>query len=568
MKSKNSPVHRAFVALRLGFVGVAMISLVINILMLTGPLFMMQVYDRVLASGSIPTLLVLGSLVAALYCFYGLLEAIRGRILARLAQRVDAQLSRLVYGISNELPVTIGRRAAHVRPVVELDTIRQFLSGPGPTAIFDLPWLPFYLVIVYLFHPVLGLVAAGGGLLICLLIALNEAVSRRPVEEAVKYNALRSSDVEAGQRNSEVIHAMGMQPALSSRWEAANVLFQRSQRVALDWAGFYGNLTKTLRFVLQSAILGTGAWLAIEHEISAGVMIAASIMTSRALSPIEQAVANWRGFVACRQSVSRLTKLLERPNLEKSYSLPLPLPNKTVTVEALYCGPFGEPNPTLQGISFALSAGEGLGVIGSSGAGKTTLARALVGALAPLKGAVRFDGAELSQWSEDRRGEIIGYLPQDVQLFDGSIAENIGRFRKDADPVEIIEAAQIADIHDLIVSLPEGYDTIIGRSGRILSAGQRQRIALARALFGTPFLLVLDEPNSNLDSGGEVALTQAIKTMKDKGSVVIVIAHRPSAIVAADKILCLQDGRMTAFGLKEEVLKKVLAPVPAKQEVM
>lgn len=565
MSTRPSPVRAAFSAVRTGFVGVGALSLVINVLMLTGPLFMMQVYDRVLASGSVPTLVVIGALAVALYGFYGLLEAVRGRILSRLGQRVDARLSTAVYRLSNRLPVALGKKSARLRPVNDLDTVRQFLSGPGPAAIFDIPWLPFYLGLIFLFHPVLGLVAGGGGLVICILIGLNEATSRAPVAEASQHGALRAAHVETGQRNSEVIEAMGMQPVLSARWEAANGTYLETQRRAADRAGLFGNLIKTFRFVLQSAILGVGAWLSIKHEISPGVMIAASIMTSRALSPIEQAVAQWRGFVACRQSLKRLKELLAKPDQGSEDGLALPLPEKSLSVEALICGPFGETTPNLQGVSFALQAGDGLGVIGTSGSGKTTLARALTGAVPALKGAVRLDGAELSQWPPERRGDIIGYLPQDVQLFDGTIAENIARFRPGAEADQIIEAARIADVHDLIVSLPEGYDTVIGRAGRNLSAGQRQRIALARALFGNPFLIVLDEPNSNLDAGGEAALTQAIMTMRQRGSIVIVIAHRPSAISAADKILCLNDGRMTAFGPKDEVLKKVLAPVPARQ---
>ncbi|WP_428644949.1 type I secretion system permease/ATPase [Roseibium sp.] len=557
---RDNPVAMAFRPVRSAFLGVALVSFVINILMLTGPVFMLQVYDRVLASGSVPTLVAIGTLAMVLYVFYGLLEGVRSRILARLGQRVDARLSGIVYRVSNSLPVKLGRRAAGLRPVQDLDTVRQFLSGPGPAAIFDIPWLPLYLGIVFLFHPILGFVGIFGAIVICILIWLNEMMSRQPAEEAAGHAARRAADVEVGQRNSEVVAAMGMQSALTSRWNGQNADYLSTQRRAADRTGLFGTAIKTIRFVLQSALLGVGAWLAIKQEITPGVMIAASIMTSRALSPIEQAVAQWRGFVASRQSLRRLREVLKVEQSEAS-KMDLPAPKGKITVEQLFCGPFGEPTPFVQNVSLELQSGEGLGVIGPSGSGKSTFARALVGAVAPLKGVVRYDGAELGQWPSARRGEFIGYLPQDLQLFDGTIAENISRFQADASSEMIIEAAGLADVHNLIVGLPDGYNTVIGRSGRMLSAGQRQRIALARALYGNPFLVVLDEPNSNLDAEGDGALANAVRTMRERGSIVVVVAHRPSAIATVDKILCLKEGKVAGFGPKEEVLKQVVQAV-------
>jgi len=371
--------------------------------------------------------------------------------------------------------------------------------------------------------------------------------------------------VESGQRNSEVVAAMGMQETLTARWDAQNLEYLATQRRASDRTGIFGTAIKTIRFILQSAILGVGAWLAIKQEISPGVMIAASIMTSRALAPIEQAVAQWRGFVASRQALRRLREVLQVSESEDA-KMDLPAPTKGISVEQVFCGPFGEAMPYVQNVSLELEAGDGLGIIGPSGSGKSTFARALVGVTPTLKGVIRFDGAELSQWESAKRGEFIGYLPQDLQLFDGTIAENIARFREDAAPEKIIEAAKLADVHDMIVGLPEGYNTVIGRSGRSLSAGQRQRLALARSLYDNPFLVVLDEPNSNLDAIGENALTNAIKAMRQKGSIVVVIAHRPSAIATVDKILCLKDGKLAGFGPKEEVLKQVVQPVqPMRQ---
>lgn len=562
---RENPVAVAFRPIRSAFWGVAIVSFVINILMLTGPVFMLQIYDRVLASGSVPTLVVIGSLAIVLYVFYGILEGVRGRILSRLGQRVDARLSGIVYKVSNSLPVRLGRKAARLRPVQDLDTIRQFLSGPGPAAIFDIPWLPLYLGIVFLFHPLLGAVGLAGAVIISILIVVNEYMSRGPTEDAAGQSGRRTAAVESGQRNAEVVAAMGMQSTLTARWDAQNTDYLATQRRASDTTGIFGTAIKTIRFILQSAILAVGAWLAIQQEITPGVMIAASIMTSRALAPIEQAVAQWRGFVASRQALRRLREILQVAEAEEP-KMDLPQPSKGITVEQVFCGPFGEPTPYVQNVSLDLQAGDGLGVIGPSGSGKSTFARALVGVTMPLRGVIRFDGAELSQWESKKRGEFIGYLPQDLQLFDGTIAENVARFREDAAPEKIIEAAKLADVHEMIVALPEGYNTVIGRSGRSLSAGQRQRLALARALYDNPFLVVLDEPNSNLDAIGESALTNAIKAMREKGSIVVVIAHRPSAIATVDKILCLKEGKMAGFGPKEEVLKQVVQPVqPMRQ---
>jgi len=562
---RENPVAVAFRPIRSAFWGVAIVSFVINILMLTGPVFMLQIYDRVLASGSVPTLVVIGSLAIVLYVFYGILEGVRGRILSRLGQRVDARLSGIVYKVSNSLPVRLGRKSARLRPVQDLDTIRQFLSGPGPAAIFDIPWLPLYLGIVFLFHPLLGVVGLAGAVIISILIVANEYMSRGPTEDAAGQSGRRTAAVESGQRNAEVVAAMGMQSTLTARWDAQNTEYLATQRRASDTTGVFGTAIKTIRFILQSAILAVGAWLAIQQEITPGVMIAASIMTSRALAPIEQAVAQWRGFVASRQALRRLREILQVAEAEE-FKMDLPQPSKGITVEQVFCGPFGEPTPYVQNVTLDLQAGDGLGVIGPSGSGKSTFARALVGVTTPLRGVIRFDGAELSQWESKKRGEFIGYLPQDLQLFDGTIAENVARFREDAAPEKIIEAAKLADVHEMIVALPEGYNTVIGRSGRSLSAGQRQRLALARALYDNPFLVVLDEPNSNLDAIGESALTNAIKAMREKGSIVVVIAHRPSAIATVDKILCLKEGKMAGFGPKEEVLKQVVQPVqPMRQ---
>jgi len=555
-----SALARSFRNVRFALIAVGLVSFLINLLMLTGPLFMLQIYDRVLASGSVPTLVVIGSLAMVLYAFYGVLEGLRSRVLARLAHRIDAGLSATIFRLSTSLPIRLGRRSATMRPVQDLDAVRQFLSGAGPAAIADLPWLPLYIGIVFLFNPVLGFVALGGAVVISGLIGLNELMSKAPVAEATRKAGGRATEVETGKRNSEAIQAMGMLGALTARWEMLNEGFRATQLRASDRGVFFSTLIKTIRFGLQSAVLAAGAWLAIQQEITPGVMIAASIMTSRALAPIEQAVAQWRSFVACRQALHRLKEWLplaaeEKPKLE------LPLPQTSLSLQKVSCGPFGEQTPFVTNVSFDLAAGDGLGVIGPSGSGKSTLARALVGAVPVLRGVVSYDGADIRQWPIDRRGDFIGYLPQDLQLFDGTIAQNIARFRDDANAEAITEAARLADVHDLIVGLPDGYNTVIGQAGLNLSGGQRQRLALARALYADPFLIVLDEPNSNLDAEGENALTNAIMAMRERGSVVVVIAHRPSAITAANKVLCMRDGQAVAFGPKDEVLKKVVSPV-------
>nr|WP_321483045.1 type I secretion system permease/ATPase [uncultured Cohaesibacter sp.] len=543
--------------------GVGGISVIINILMLTGPLFMLQVYDRVLSSGSVPTLVVLGALAFSLYCFYGLLDMLRSRILLRTGQYVEARISETVFEISTSVPILIGPKAINLHPVRDLDIIRQFLSGPGPSALCDSPWMPFYLIIIYLFHPLLGIVATIGALIICLLIGLNEWTSRQPAKEAQLETSARQTLIDAARINSEAIKAMGMMNALEARWRVQNKGYRAKQRLAADAATFFSILTKTTRFILQSAMLGFGAWLTIRQEVTGGIMIAGSIMTSRALSPIEIAVTQWRGFIAARQAYKRLKDIISRMP-DHSDQLELPLPQKRLAIEQMSCAPIGVQKPLVQGISLDLEAGQVMGVIGPSGSGKSTLAKALVGIVPTLTGSVRLDGLELKQWPDEEHGRIIGYLPQDIQILDGTVAEVISRFDSNAQSEAIIEAAQLADLHEMISHLPDGYNTRIGVSGFSLSGGQRQRIALARALYGNPFLLVLDEPNSNLDSQGEAALSQALLAMKARGSIVIVIAHRPSALAAADLVLCLAEGRMQAFGPKSEVLSKVLAPVPSQ----
>ncbi len=559
-------VRDALRACRTTLVSVALVSLVINLLMLTSPMFMLQIYDRVLTSRSVPTLVALGGIVAVLMVFLGVLDALRGRILTRIGERLDARLSGMTFDMTLAAPLVGGRQADRVDATRDLDMIRRFLGSPGPVAIFDMPWLPIYLGVVYLLHPMLGLIATIGAGIIAVLIIINEAVSRRPLNEMAQHHARGTAMVEAGRRNAEAARAMGMRPALNNRWIAHNAAFRSVQRRAADRAGFTTSVIKAFRLALQSAILGVGAFFAIRQEVTPGVIIAASIITSRAIAPVELAVSHWASFIGARQSLKRLRKTADAVPITPPTTT-LPLPSQRLEVKKLYVAAPGSADTIVSNASFGLRSGDGLGIVGPSGSGKSSLARALVGAWPASGGSIRLDGAEVGQWSPDRLGTAIGYMPQDVQLFDGTIADNIARFDPNASPETVIEAATLANAHEMITGFPKGYDTPVGEAGAILSGGQRQRVALARALYGSPFLIVLDEPESNLDGPGETALTAAIRTMLERGSIVIVIAHRRAAIAAVDKLLVVRNGRAERFGPKAEVLEYLASPDPAPRLV-
>lgn len=542
------------------FIGIGLMSALVNILYLTGSLFMMEVYDRVLPSRSLPTLVALFAIVVVLYAFQGLFDALRGRLLVRLSDRLDQALSSRIYdaviGLQLRLPVS-GRQA---QPLRDLDTIRSFLSGSGPIALFDLPWLPFYIAICFAFHFWLGVTALAGAFILTVITLMTELVSRHPVEAAAGHSAKRNRLAETSRRNADIISVMGMASPLRARWQADNRAYVREQRSASDIASGFGVASKVLRMLLQSGILAVGAWLVINEQATPGIIIAGSILSARALAPVDLAIANWKGFIAARQSRRRLEKTLALLP-DGAARMDLPTPHALLSVERVGAIPPEAAEPVLQEIAFTLAAGSALGVIGASGSGKSSLARLLVGLWRPLKGSIRLDGATLDQWPAEALARHIGYMPQSVELLDGTIAENIASFDPQARSEGIIAAARAARIHDLVVSLPDGYSTEVGETGRQLSAGQKQRIALARALYGDPFLVVLDEPNSNLDSEGEDALTAAILGIRERGGVAVIIAHRPSALLAVDKVLMLADGRQQAFGPKEEVLAKVLRPV-------
>ncbi|BCG80471.1 type I secretion system permease/ATPase [Mesorhizobium sp. 113-3-3] len=550
---------------RRAFAGIALMSGVVNILALTGSFFMLQVYDRVIPGRSVPTLVGLAVFAGTLFVFQGVLELIRSRLLVRIGMGLDTRLSGQVYAALMRLPLRTKLAGDGLQSLRDLDQVRSFMSSAGPTALFDLPWMPLYLGICFLFHFWIGMTALAGAIVLFSLTLFAEARTREPAKEANRQAAARNTLAEATRRNVEVLQAMGFGSRIAGRWADINAEYLGTNAKASDLAGTLGTISKILRMMLQSGILAIGAWLVIHQEATGGIMIASSIMMSRALAPIELAIAHWKGFVTARQAWARLTQLLALLP-EAATTVSLPAPTATLVVEGISVTPPGERRVVVQDAGFALEKGAGLGIIGPSASGKSSLVRAIAGIWLPGRGAVRLDGATLDQWSPEELGRHVGYLPQDVQLFDGTIAENIARFEPEAPSDKILSAARAAGVHDLIVHLPEGYETRIGEAGSALSAGQRQRVALARALYGDPFLVVLDEPNSNLDAEGEAALTEAIQGVRARGGIAVVVAHRPSALASLDQVLVMANGRVQAFGPKNEVLNKVTRPggVPLK----
>ena len=420
----------------------------------------------------------------------------------------------------------VGNRNDGLQPLRDLDAVRSFLGSMGPGAFFDLPWLPFYLAICFAFHWLIGVTALVGAIILVILTLITEFMSRQPARETLTLASRRNDIAATSRRNAEVLVAMGMAGRLTKRWSEANEKYLAGNQRASDVTGGLGAIAKVMRMMLQSAVLGVGAYLVIYQEATAGIIIAGSILSARALAPVDLAIANWNGFVAARQSWQRLNRLLETIPAQAAQTL-LQSPSSRLSVEAVSIVPPGDQRVIVQDVNFVLEAGHGLGVIGPSGSGKSSLVRALVGVWQPVRGKVRLDGAALDQWSSEVLGRHVGYLPQDVELFGGTVAQNICRFDPDAKSEGIIAAAKAAGVHDMIIKMRDGYDTQIGEQGGALSAGQAQRVALARALYGDPFLIVLDEPNSNLDSEGEEALTRAIRGARERGAIVVVVAHRP-----------------------------------------
>ena len=562
----QSELSAALATCRSAFISIALFSGMSNVLMLTGAIFMLEVYDRVLPSHSIPTLIALIILATSLYSALGILDLIRGRILVRIGASLDGSISERVYNSLVWLPLKAGNRGDGLQSLRDLDSLRSFLSGMGPIALFDLPWIPLYLIICFAFHTLIGLTALFGAVVLCTLTILTEVYTRDSSRQMAGLAISRNGLAETSRRNAEALVAMGMVQRIAARWSSTNQKYLASQQQTSDIASGFASTSKVLRMLLQSGVLAVGAYLVINQEATAGIIIAGSILSARALAPVDLAIAHWKGFVAARQSWGRLNQLLALfPTLPELMSLELPC--KNLIVEAASVVPPGSERVVVHDVNFSLSAGSGLGIIGASGSGKSSLARILVGVWQPVRGKIRLDGASYGQWEPEALGQHIGYLPQDVELLSGSIAENIARFATAPKAEAIIAAAKAAGVHELIVGMPDGYGTSIGEQGTSLSAGQAQRIALARALYGDPFLVVLDEPNSNLDSEGDEALTRAILGVRARKGIVIVIAHRPSAIAGVDLILAINQGRQIQFGQKEETLAKVLKltlPAPLK----
>jgi PrtD family type I secretion system ABC transporter len=554
---RSSDLAAAFSGFRGAIVAVSVISGIINLLALTGSLYMLQVYDRVLSSHSVPTLVSLSVLMVVLYSFHGTLDLLRNQASGRAAALFDRRIAGPVHAVVVNLPLKGASASTAQQPMRDVDTIRGFFANGGPIAFLDLPWMPLYLAFVYLLHPLLGLMCLSGMLLLVLLTFLTERLSRNEVQASARADAARKAIADANTRNAEALQAMGFASRAVNRFEKVNQSYLVLQTRASDMISKMTAVSKFLRLILQSAILGLGAYLTLRGEVTGGVIIAASITTSRALAPVEQVIAHWRNFLAARQSYGRLSKMLDMsPAVHRPLALPPPV--ERLTLEHMtVCVP-GTERPVLLDISFELRRGQALAVIGPSAAGKSSLARAITGVWLPLRGSIRLDGAALEGWSPDELGRHIGYLPQDVTLFEGTIAENICRLEEEQDSDAIIAAAKAAGVHDMILHLPSGYETNVGPDGSALSAGQRQRVALARALFRDPFLIVLDEPNSNLDAEGEEALSAAIQGVRNRGGIVLVIAHRPSALNTVDHVAMINAGQLSAFGPKEEVLKKVL----------
>ena len=542
-------------------IGIGVFSGVINILMLSGSIYMMQVYDRVIPSRNVATLLGLSLMVLIAYFIQGYFDALRTRMLCRVATIFDVGLQGAIHNALATLPLRGARPMMLQQPLRDLDQLRAFMSSMGPTAFLDMPWIPIFLIGLFLFHPVIGLTAVIGTMAIVAMTLVSERLSRGAAKATADIAAQRQVLADATQRNAEVIRALGMTDRFAARWSQINEFYLRENMRATDVYSNLGSGAKVLRFVLQSGMLGIGAYLVVSEQASGGVMMASSILMGRALAPVELALGSWKQLVAARQGIVRLREICKATAKPPMAPVDLPRPCRELTVEELAVGApgSGSDRPIVTNISFKLKAGTGLALLGASASGKTSLSKALVGIWPAQHGVVRLDGAALDQWGNEDLGRHIGYLPQDVALFDGTIAQNISRFEPNATSDSILKAAQIANVHELILRLPEGYSTRIGQSGMSLSAGQRQRVGLARAVYGDPFLIVLDEPNANLDADGENALSQTIATLRRSQSIVIVISHRPSALAALNMAMVLYEGKSIAFGTCQEVFARVAA---------
>jgi ATP-binding cassette subfamily C protein EexD len=551
-------IKEALKACQSSFISVGFFSMFINMLMLVPAFYMLQTYDRVVGSGSIPTLIMLTLVMILLMTTMGGLEWVRSRILVRVSAKLDLLLGKKLYDTSFKQALYSGGANTGAQPLSDLIGLRQFLTGNGLFAFFDAPWAPIYIAVMWLFHPYFGIVAIISVLVLSIIAIANERLTSSLLSEANKESSSISQHTSKTLRNAEVIQSMGMLDDLRSKWREKNQVVLGLQGIASDRAGILTSLSKTIRLIVQSLILGLGAYLAIKQEITPGLMIAGSILLGRALAPIDQMIAVWKQFTVARTQYSRLNELLEKLPKEEE-SMQLPSPEGLVSLEGVTVAPPGQRNAVISNISFNVSPGDVVGIIGPSAAGKSTLARAILGIWPAMGGKVRLDGADIFSWNRDELGPYIGYLPQDIELFEGSISENISRFGE-TDAEQVVAAAKAAGVHEMILKQPKGYDTHIGPSGGGLSGGQRQRIGLARAMYGNPRLIVLDEPNSNLDDAGEAALAAAIQNMKSDKATVFIISHRVSALSVTNKLIVMQNGQLAVFGPTQEVMQKLQQP--------
>ena len=549
-----SELKKSLLSAKKSFIMVGLFSMFINILMLVPPLYMLQLYDRVLGSRSQDTLIMLTLIVVVLFITMGLLEVVRSRVLVRVGNKLDFMLSQSIFDNLFELERKAPGRSSSM-PLNDLTQVRQFMTGNGLFAFFDAPWMPIYIIVLFIFHPAFGFFAIFAGIVLVGITVANEYSTKEKLAEANNLSRASTIYVDSNIRNAEVVNAMGMRNNISKVWADKYFGFLNAQNIASDSAGVWSNLSKSLRVMFQSLILGLGAYLAINMEVTPGMMIAASIIMGRALAPLDLIIGSWKGFSSARSSYERIEGLLNDFPKDKEY-MKLPAPKGEITLENVVVIPPSGTVPSLKGISMKIEKGDVVGIIGPSAAGKSSLARVMLGLWPLTNGVARIDKADISQWNREDLGQYVGYLPQDIELFEGTVSQNIARFGE-VEPEKVVEAATKAGVHEMILKLPEGYDTKIGPGGASLSGGQRQRIGLARALYNNPVFVVLDEPNSNLDDVGEAALVEAIKTLRAGGTTVVIITHRTNVLQATNKLALINNGVLELYGNTNDVLNAI-----------
>lgn len=553
----DNNLQAALKACKSSFLSVGFFSFFVNALMLVPTFYMIQISGRVVPSSSTSTLLMLTLILTVLIATMGALEWVRSRIMVRISNRLDVMLSRDVYRASFKRALSSGGADATAQSLNDLTALRQFFTGSGLFAFFDAPWFPIYTVVMFLFHPWFGYMTLACGLVLAGLAVVNHRLTANALANANKENVASNVVTTKTLRNAEVIESMGMLETLMNRWAKRQRRIMLMQSEASDKGGIVSTISKTFRTWSQSIMLAIGAYLVVTHEINPGLLMAGSLLLGRALGPIDQMIGSWKGFVAAKVQYDRLSKVLHDLSKEPE-RMPLPAPEGQIQVENLVVAPPGAKAPVIRNMSFVVPAGSIVGIVGPSAAGKSTLVRALMGIWPPQHGVVRLDGADIASWDKQALGQYVGYLPQDIELFEGSISENIARFDK-IEPEKVVQAAQMAGVHEMILMLPDGYDTVIGSDGVNLSGGQRQRVGLARAIYGNPRLIVLDEPNSNLDDVGERALGVALQKLKETGATVFIVSHRPNILTRLDRILVMAGGAISLYGERDRVIAELAA---------